>query len=42
MRKKKSSGNKFWNISITPRSIMKMKPEQIIENWDKILRAVGL
>ena len=27
---------------VKPRGIMHMKPEQIIENWPKILRGAGL
>jgi|GEM_PF-5464232 len=41
-RNKRKAGNKFWKISITPRSIMKMNPDKIVENWGKICRAVGL
>ena len=39
-RQKRRAGD-IWS-QIEPRSIMKMKPEQIVANWNEILRAVGL
>lgn len=32
----------IFHPKISPRKMMHMKPDQILDNWDKILRAVGL
>lgn len=42
-RDKKRAGNQFWSgWAIAPRKLQHMKPEQIVANWGKFLRAVGL
>ena len=42
-KEKLKADGKFRNPTrINPRKIMNMRPEQIIANWNKILRAVGL
>jgi len=39
-RQKRRAGD-IW-AQINPQKIMFMKPEQIVANWDKILRGAGL
>lgn len=41
-RRQKQKAGDLYVSAINPQKIMFMKPEQIIQNWPKILRGAGL